>query len=76
MSRAVPDNAQGELQGVVSSVRAIASILAPTVMTGLFWVYSDEGWFFTFSGAPFVLSAFLMLIAIRILWGFGRLTKA
>ncbi len=76
LSRAVPDNAQGELQGVVSSVRAIASILAPTVMTGLFWVYSDEGWFFTFPGAPFVLSAFLMIIAIRILWGFGRLTKA
>lgn len=76
LSRAVPDNAQGELQGVVSSVRAIASILAPSVMTGLFWVYSDEGWFFTFPGAPFVLSAVLMIIAIRILWGFGRLTKA
>jgi DHA1 family tetracycline resistance protein-like MFS transporter len=72
MSRAVPDNAQGELQGVISSVRAIASILAPSVMVGLFWVYSDEGWFFTFPGAPFVLSALLMLIAIRILWGFRR----
>lgn len=76
MSRAVPDNAQGELQGVVSSVRAIAAILAPPVMTGLFWVYSDEGWLFTFPGAPFVLSAFLMIIAIRIMWGFGRLAKA
>ena len=75
MSRAVPDNAQGELQGVVSSVRAIASILAPTLMTGLFWLYSDDGWFFTFPGAPFVLSAFLMIIAIRIMWNFGRLVK-
>jgi DHA1 family tetracycline resistance protein-like MFS transporter len=75
MSRAVPDNAQGELQGVVSSVRAVASILAPTLMTGLFWLYSDDGWFFTFPGAPFVLSAFLMIIAIRIMWNFGRLVK-
>ena len=75
MSRAVPDNAQGELQGVVSSVRAIASILAPTLMTGLFWLYSDDGWFFTFPGAPFVLSALLMVIAIRIMWSFGRLMK-
>lgn len=72
MSRAVPDNAQGELQGVVSSVRAIASILAPSVMVGLFWVFSDEGWMFTFPGAPFVLSALLMLIAIRIMWGYGK----
>ena len=75
MSRAVPDNAQGELQGVVSSVRAIASILAPTLMTGLFWLYSDDGWFFTFPGAPFVLSALLMVIAIRIMWSFGRLMQ-
>ena len=75
MSRAVPDNAQGELQGVVSSVRAIASILAPTLMTSLFWLYSDDGWFFTFPGAPFVLSALLMVIAIRIMWSFGRLMK-
>ncbi len=72
MSRAVPDNAQGELQGVVSSVRAVASILAPLVMTGLFWSFSAEGWFFEFPGAPFVLSAILMGIAIRIMWGFGR----
>ncbi|MCO4823790.1 MAG: TCR/Tet family MFS transporter [Amylibacter sp.] len=72
MSRAVPDNAQGELQGVVSSVRAVASILAPLVMTGLFWAFSREGWFFEFPGAPFVLSAILMGIAIRIMWGFGR----
>ncbi len=72
MSRVVPDNAQGELQGVVSSVRAVASILAPLVMTGLFWAFSREGWFFEFSGAPFVLSAILMGIAIRIMWGFGR----
>jgi len=41
-------------------------------MTGLFWAFSREGWFFEFPGAPFVLSAILMGIAIRIMWGFGR----
>jgi len=72
LSRAVPDNAQGELQGVVGSVRAFAAILAPPVIAGLFWVFSDDGWLFSFAGAPFILSALLVLVAIRILQGHGR----
>ncbi len=72
MSRAVPDDAQGELQGVVSSVRAMASIIAPLVMTGLFSWFTREGTAFYFPGAPFIASAFLILIALWIFRGWRR----
>ncbi|MEO8225573.1 MAG: TCR/Tet family MFS transporter, partial [Gammaproteobacteria bacterium] len=36
MSREVPDNQQGELQGAVSSLRSITACIAPLLMTGLF----------------------------------------
>lgn len=74
MSRAVPDNAQGELQGVISSVRAVASILAPLVMTGLFWEFSRANGMLDFPGAPFALSAALMVVAILLFRGVRRLS--
>lgn len=50
MSRAVDENAQGELQGVLTAVGAIASVLSPLVMTNLFS-------YFTASDAPVYLPA-------------------
>lgn len=72
MSRAVNDDAQGELQGVVSSVRAMASIIAPLVMTGLFSWFTREGGALYFPGAPFIASALLILIALLIFRGWRR----
>lgn len=72
MSRAVNDDAQGELQGVVSSVRAMASIIAPLVMTGLFSWFTREGADLYFPGAPFIASALLILIALLIFRGWRR----
>nr|WP_325254159.1 TCR/Tet family MFS transporter [Amylibacter sp.] len=72
MSRAVSDDAQGELQGVVSSVRAMASIIAPLVMTGLFSWFTREGTALYFPGAPFIASALLILIALWVFRGWRR----
>nr|WP_323780514.1 TCR/Tet family MFS transporter [Amylibacter sp.] len=72
MSRAVNDDAQGELQGVVSSVRAMASIIAPLVMTGLFSWFTRAGADLYFPGAPFIASALLILIALLIFRGWRR----
>lgn len=72
MSRAVSDDAQGELQGVVSSVRAMASIIAPLVMTGLFSWFTRAGADLYFPGAPFIASALLILIALLIFRGWRR----
>ncbi|MCG6901823.1 MAG: TCR/Tet family MFS transporter [Rhodobacter sp.] len=61
MSRIAPDDAQGELQGVLSSVAAIAMILAPLMMTQTFAMFTGPSAPFYMPGAPFAVSALLML---------------
>lgn len=66
MSRAADDNQQGELQGVVASINAVATIMAPLVMTQTFWYFTAPETPFYMPGAPFLLSAVLTLICIVI----------
>jgi DHA1 family tetracycline resistance protein-like MFS transporter len=69
MSRAVPDDAQGELQGIISSIRAVAMIFGPLLMTGLFSYFTRQDAPFHFPGAPFVLSMIFTLAALGALFG-------
>lgn len=69
MSRAVDDNAQGELQGVLSSATSLAMILAPLAMTQTFALFTRADTPIYLPGAPFLLSALLMLAS---LWVFLR----
>lgn len=65
MSRSVEDEAQGELQGVLTSIHALAAILSPLVMTWTFALFtSPPGPYLP--GAPFLLSAVIMLACIAI----------
>ncbi len=65
MSRRVPDDSQGELQGVISSAKSIAMIFAPLVLTRIFWVFTTgDGPYLP--GAPFVLSAVLMVLCLGV----------
>ncbi len=63
MSRIAADNQQGELQGVIASVKSLAQILSPLVMTQIFWAATDRG-ALNLPGAPFLLSAALMLVCL------------
>lgn len=63
MSKSAGDDQQGELQGVISSAKSLAAIIAPLVMTQIFFAFSRPGGLF-FPGAPFVLSAGLMLLCL------------
>lgn len=66
MSRRVGDDQQGELQGAVTSARALAAILSPLAMTQIFWAFTaGPGPYLP--GAPFVLSAALMVVCLAIL---------
>jgi DHA1 family tetracycline resistance protein-like MFS transporter len=65
MSKAAPDDRQGELQGVISSVRSVAQIFAPLAMTQIFWVFT-AGDGAGFPGAPFLLSAGLMVVCLAV----------
>ena len=63
MSGRADDNQQGELQGVLSSINSIGMILAPLVMTQMFWFFTgDEAWLYL-PGAPFLLAMLLMVIS-------------
>ena len=61
MSRTVPDDAQGELQGVLTSVAAISMIVSPFVMTQIFAFFTGPSTPYTLPGAPFLLSMLLMV---------------
>lgn len=66
LSRQLSDDQQGELQGVISSARAVAMILSPVVMTQVFSAFTAEDSAIYLPGAPFLLSAGLMVLGIFI----------
>lgn len=66
MSERISEDAQGELQGSIASTISLTSIIGPPVMTGVFGAYADDVGVY-FPGAPFVLSAALMVVAIVVL---------
>jgi MFS transporter, DHA1 family, tetracycline resistance protein len=68
-SRAAPADAQGELQGVFSSLNAIAMITAPLIMTTTFATFTAPDAPVFAPGAPFLLAALLMLgcLALHVL---------
>jgi DHA1 family tetracycline resistance protein-like MFS transporter len=59
----VPANEQGELQGALTSLISVTSIVSPVIMTGLFAHFTSKQTSLYFPGAPFVLGAFLMVAA-------------
>jgi DHA1 family tetracycline resistance protein-like MFS transporter len=64
MSNCTPDDAQGELQGVRSSVIAIVTIVSPVLMTQLFGHFTAASAPVYFPGAPFILAALLASLAV------------
>ena len=59
MSRQIPANAQGELQGVLGSVASGTFIISPVVMTQLFAYFSSPAAPVYFPGAAFALAGLL-----------------
>lgn len=63
MSRIAADDQQGELQGVIASVRSLATIFSPLLMTQVFWLATPvDGP--NLPGAPFLVSAILMVVCL------------
>lgn len=63
MSNQVPSNEQGELQGSVTSLISITSIIGPLLMTNLFASFTS-GKLTYFPGAPFIMGAILTTISL------------
>ena len=64
MSNAVPANAQGELQGAITSLFALTAMIAPLTMTQLFRVFTEPDAAYFIPGAPFFAASLLVFISL------------
>ncbi|WP_312765086.1 TCR/Tet family MFS transporter [Epilithonimonas sp.] len=62
ITKNIPSNEQGELQGALTSLMSATSIIGPPLMTNLFYYFTHKEAPFQFPGAPFFL-AFLLFMA-------------
>lgn len=67
----VPKNEQGELQGALTSLISVTSVVGPLMMTNLFSYFTEASAPFYFPGAPFLLGAIFMIIAC--IWSYRAL---
>jgi DHA1 family tetracycline resistance protein-like MFS transporter len=72
MTRRVGPSEQGELQGANSSVMGIAGLLGPGLFTLTFAYFIRPTTAWKIPGAPFLLAALLMVVAMAVAW---RVTK-
>ncbi|MGZ4001167.1 MAG: TCR/Tet family MFS transporter [Mucilaginibacter sp.] len=63
MSNHVPANEQGELQGGLTSLASLSTIIGPLVMFATFRLFTKPDAPFIFPGAHFILGAILMLLS-------------
>lgn len=66
MTHGIPPNAQGELQGALSSLTSLTSIAGPVMMTQLFAIFSADDAPFYVPGASFLAAAGLTLACLLI----------
>lgn len=90
MSRTIPADAQGELQGAIAAVMSISMVISPWMMTQIFSAFIQPGTAYSlfnitlfpdgapfyFPGAPFVFSTVLEVIALIMLFiAFRRIRR-
>lgn len=66
MSRTAADDQQGELQGALASINAVATIVAPMIMTQTFFYFTQADAPVYLPGAPFLLGGILTVGCILI----------
>lgn len=64
MSSQVKANEQGELQGALTSLMSLTSVVGPPLMTGLFAKFTAPDAPIYFPGAAFILAAILSLMSL------------
>jgi DHA1 family tetracycline resistance protein-like MFS transporter len=77
MSNQVPDTEQGELQGALTSLIALTSIIGPVLMTSIFSYFTQTGGDYFIPGAPFILgTVFAGLSLWLVIRALGTLRKS
>ncbi|MEM7082474.1 MAG: TCR/Tet family MFS transporter [Pseudomonadota bacterium] len=72
LSSRVSEDAQGELQGGLSSLTSIAMILSPLIYNGTFALTAGAQPIVHYPGSPFIVAATISVIA---LWFYARRTR-
>ena len=67
LSKSVGDDRQGAIQGVASSLNAIAMVITPITMTWILAVFSDKTAKYYFPGMPFLFSALMVRLCLFII---------
>lgn len=73
MSNQAPNNAQGELQGALTGLVSLTSIIGPPLMTNLFAHFTRHDTSLYFPGMPFFAGGVLTFLAL--LWAIRSLQK-
>jgi DHA1 family tetracycline resistance protein-like MFS transporter len=68
MTRLVDPTEQGRLQGALASLVGLASLIGPTVFTQTFATFISTRADLGLPGAPFLLAAVLMFVAMLLAW--------
>lgn len=71
----VPRNEQGELQGALTSMVSLTSIIGPLVMTNLFAWFTQPNAPVHFSGAPFLLGSVLLMASALVAYSVLKTEK-
>ncbi len=72
MSKRVPGDAQGELQGAVASLYSLSAIVSPPMMSQLFGRFSAPSAPIHLPGAAFLAAAVLAVASLALYWGSTR----
>lgn len=63
LSNRVQANEQGELQGMMTALTSLSTILSPLIMTQLFYTFTKPDAIIHFAGAPFAAAAIFVIAA-------------
>ncbi len=70
LAQHVPPNQQGELQGALTGLMSLTTIIGPLMMNNLFTFFTSKKAPFHFPGVAFLLAAMFMLCSLIIAWVF------
>ncbi|WP_258100509.1 TCR/Tet family MFS transporter [Marinoscillum pacificum] len=74
MSNSVPANEQGELQGGLTSLMSLTTVVGPPLMTNIFGYFTDASIEYYIPSAPFYLASLLSFVAMIMAYRFLRQT--
>lgn len=76
LSNAVPETEQGKLQGAITSMISLTTIIGPAIATSLFYYFTTRPEETYFPGAPYISSALLLMLAtLCVVIGLRRKSK-